>query len=706
MVEKLDDNEYYYLINKNIIINLEYEINNKRNDNIGGIINEIILKQKIEDSGNIQNILKVIFTEFKHDYTSFFKNDYGFSNIKFKGLLPNNREAINKINNSKIIYPSNFILIKPIIYEYLVKLIEFEDAYSNNNYEDLKRYSVLFSGNQIYLKKIKDEKNIIFVGEKLNNENKNEFKLEEEYNISYILIYHLKNEFIKEYNLFIKNYDIENYIQKRQLRISINQTKSIINDEKEEIGFFINLKKGKDLILEDVCMLNENENNDDNETIDLAFNNNTDNNIITKKSKNIDINNENKDNMMKANNKNDLIRDLIIKGNKDSILDKNINGYIKDLIIEDDNDSISEKNINNNNNDLNIKGDKDLIIEKNNDIDDSIIKGDIDLLIENNKNEENIKDSILRCDKKLIFENNINSDNLENVNKKNFNKEKNLIIEMDKKEENGKDEDDNNDLIIKGDKDLILFSNKNGEGEDLENANEKNNNNNLIALWDEKEEKGKEEEAKEGEKKRKNKNEEKNKPKLVGLINIKNQSSVNSLLQCMYNLPQLTHYFISNKLFNFEFEKKITNNELNEKEKDLNENIISKNCLSYKYYEVIYYLYYKMKDSKIIKAYSPNNFLDYIEKAEPSSFNLNKIIDPKTFFIFMISKIKKELNKKENLKDIDNLELNINSSIQTNVDNSLQLYKNYLKDFKYKNNSIIDNFFFWNKRKNCLLPKM
>ena len=568
---------------------MKFEINGKNNKNIDEIINDYIINQRIEDFEDIQNS---DITEFKNDNSILFEKDYDFSKIKFKELLPNDKKTTNQINNDIINYPSDFILIKPLIYEYLIKLIKFEDkSYNNGYYEILKKYSAFFSGNQIYLKNIIDESNIIYVGERLNDANINELQSQEFFNISYILIYNLKDEFIKEYNLFIKNYDIENYIQKRKLKININPTKSIINEKKEKIGFFINLKNINNLILETDDIDNKNEINDSYETIAIAINNNLINENDEKKPKIIDINIKNKNNFIinEENNKNDFY----------------------DPIIKDDNDSAAENNKNEN--------------ENNN---ESIIKGDKDL--DENKN--------------------------------------------------------NNELIIKGDKDLIFENNKNGDN--LENVNN-NNKRNLIEEAEEKEK----EDIKEEELIEKSNNEGKSKPILVGLRNIKNSSSVNSLLQCMYNIPQLTHYFISNNLFNIEFEN-IVDNELIEKEKnDMDENINNKDTLSYKYYEVIYHLYYKIEDSKIIRAYSPKNFLEYIEKADLSLFNMNKKLEPKTLFIFLISKIKKELNKKENVKDIDTLEFNIKNSVLTNVDNSSQLYQNYLSDFRYKNNSVIDNFF-------------
>ena len=690
--ENLHDSENYHLINKNILINLKNEINNKTNENIDDIINDFILKQKIENFEDTKKNLENIINEFKNNYNNLFRNDYVFSKIKFSELLPNNNEIINQITNNKINYPTNFLLIKPIIYDYLIKLIGFEDQLfkKNNYYEDVSIYSILFSGNQIYLKNIKEKSTIIYVGEILNNENKNIYAINEDINISYILIYNSKKEFIKEYNLFIKNNDILNYIIKRKLKINMNQTKEIITEQKEQIGYFINLKNNDDLIIENDDIDNKYENNSL-ETIDIAFNNNLiddDNNKLN----DIDINQENNDiSLNKENYKNEIIKDLILKDDNDPIIENNKNDNIKDLILKDDNDQIIENDKNNNENnllqkvdnvhDLIEKNDNDSIVEKNNNNDiDLIRKSNNNLIIEINKNEDDLKnedknnnngnnlimeknenynndnnDLIKKENNDLIIENNKNEENLEKINKNNEN-ENDLIIENNKNEENLEKINENKE----NENDLIIENNKNEEN--LDKINKYNENENDLIIENE-------------EKEENIKNKENQKPILVGLKNINNDSYVNSVLHCLYNLQELTNYFISN------------NDIKNDKNK------LNKNRLSYKYYEVIYHLYYKTQDSKIINSYSPNNFLEYIQNFGQMNSNMNKIKDPQALFIFIISKLKKELNKEENLKDIDNLVLNIDNSILTNVDNSLLLYKKYLNDFKYINNSIIDNYF-------------
>ena len=166
-------------------------------------------------------------------------------------------------------------------------------------------------------------------------------------------------------------------------------------------------------------------------------------------------------------------------------------------------------------------------------------------------------------------------------------------------------------------------------------------------------------------------------------------------MQCLYNCPQLTNYFISNNKFKIgDDDNNIDNKELIENENINDENEISKNSLSYKFYEVIYHLYYKKQNSKIINSYDPNNFIEYIEKVDPTFKKIN-YKSPKKLFFFLINNLQKELNKKENVKDMEVLEnlSNIAMSVQPNVDNSDALFKTYLNDFNYKNNSIIDKYF-------------
>ena len=615
-----DENEYYYLVNKNNIINLKKEINNKNKNkkDISIIIDDYVRKNKYkkfeEFFKNIDNIIQ----EFEKENENLFKNEYDFKKIKEREFLPNNNKIINSINNTKIIYPLNFILIKPEIYHFFIKLISFEDESNKNNIiEPINKVSIFYSRNQIYLKNIKKEENIIYVCNIVKNDNGNDYQIED-INISYILIYNLNNTFMKEYNLFIKDNDIFNYISKRKLKANINETKKIINDENEEIGFFVNLEKSNDLILD----INNNHSGNINDIKNSKIENNNnknkekDNNIFKEKKNYNKFNYNSKDkDINNITNNTDIFIDIDSPNNSENNIDNNMDN---DNIIDNsvDNDMDNKKN-ENNDNIINIENNKDLIQE--------------------NNNIENYKD--------LIQENN-NIENYKDLNQENNN--------------------------IENNKDLIQ-----------DNLFIENNiiSNNLI-------ENNKKEEEK-------IKNDENKKQILIGLINIKQDSYVTSLLQCLYNCPQLTNYFISNNKFKIgDDDNNIDNKELIENENINDENEISKNSLSYKFYEVIYHLYYKKQNSKIINSYDPNNFIEYIEKVDPTFKKIN-YKSPKKLFFFLINNLQKELNKKENVKDMEVLEnlSNIAMSVQPNVDNSDALFKTYLNDFNYKNNSIIDKYF-------------
>ena len=78
-------------------------------------------------------------------------------------------------------------------------------------------------------------------------------------NVSYILIYNNKEICSNEYKLLINN-DIYDYISKRELKNN-NEPQAIINNNKEEIGIFINLHKINDLMQEnDIIDINNDSN--------------------------------------------------------------------------------------------------------------------------------------------------------------------------------------------------------------------------------------------------------------------------------------------------------------------------------------------------------------------------------------------------------------------------------------------------------------
>ena len=669
-----DNNACYYLINKNIIINLKNEIFKKTNENIILLMNKFLHKQNYEKFEEFFEKKEIIFEEFKKENNNLLNKKYNFKNITFKDLLADDKEIKNNINNNKIIYPSNFVLIKQEIYELLLKLISnFE---SNNQNENLSKYSILFCGKQVYLKAIDEEENIIYICDYLNNESEKENELDINIYVSYILIFNLRENFLNEYNLYIKNNDIYYYINKKQLKTNINETKKIINDNNVEIGFFINLKN-KELIVENSHA--EIGNNTD--IIVQDYESNINNMIEDNENKdNIIEVNENKNNDMIEDNGNENIIIKIKKNRKRNIEDE---GNKKDKVNENKNIDMIE--VDNPKNDI---IDNEINIENQNDI------------IENENENEN---KIVECDenKNDIIENENKNDEIENENKKNLieshEDKNNITINSDEKENNKQDENNNN--MIEEDKNTMIEENKNNiisqykeNKSNIENNNSENKNN--IKETDKNSEKNSNKDLNKFNLITENsKIEEENDIIVVGLINPNINSYINSVLQCLYHIPQLTNYFISNYLSNFEREK--NNDILDDNNNSLNKNGINENSLAYKYYEVIYHLYYKKKDSEIIKSYYPENFVKYILNSS-DKFKSNESNDPHKLLLFILENLRKELNKKENIKLLNNAEeiKNIYSSVlDNNDDNSFSLYKKFLDDYKFKHNSIIDDYF-------------
>ena len=172
----------------------------------------------------------------------------------------------------------------------------------------------------------------------------------------------------------------------------------------------------------------------------------------------------------------------------------------------------------------------------------------------------------------------------------------------------------------------------------------------------------------------------------IGLSNKNSNSYLNSVIQCLYNIQELTNFFISDKNF-----LNLTEESFSNEEKIILNNIeITKDSLSFKYLEVLFYLYHKKQNNKYIKNYSPINILKYIQTQKPDIFQKNKERNPKEFLGYLIKTLKEELEEEENIKNLENEEdfilmnsLDVNEEI---------LYKKYLNNFKFKNNSIIDKY--------------
>ena len=172
----------------------------------------------------------------------------------------------------------------------------------------------------------------------------------------------------------------------------------------------------------------------------------------------------------------------------------------------------------------------------------------------------------------------------------------------------------------------------------------------------------------------------------IGLSNTNSNSYLNSVLHCIYNIKELTNFFISDKNF-----LNLTEESFSKEDKIiLNDIEITKDSLSFKYLEVLFYLYHKKKNNKYIKYYSPKNFLEYIQNEKPEIFQKNKESNPKELLSYLIKKLKEELKEKESIKIFDNEEDFI--LMNSLVENEELLYKKYLSNFKFKNNSIIDKY--------------
>ena len=146
---------------------------------------------------------------------------------------------------------------------------------------------------------------------------------------------------------------------------------------------------------------------------------------------------------------------------------------------------------------------------------------------------------------------------------------------------------------------------------------------------------------------------------------------MNSTLQCLSQTESLTNYFLKEKNTN-----KIFNNNIAK----LNSNELQ---LSPVYYELIQNLWDKNKTT----SFSPNNFMNTIEKMN-SLFKLGQAGDSKDFIIFILEQIHKEL--KEPIKGFDN---NINVIEPLNQYDKNNAFNHFFNEFK-KECSIISDIFF------------
>ena len=189
-----NNNKYYYLINKDIIINIKNEISNKINEDINVLINTFLDEQRCEDFEEFYEKKETVFEDFKKNNIYLFQKEYNFNIINNNNILPKNNEIINSINNNKIIVPTNFILIRTETYELLKNFFKLENEANKNLINNINKYSLLVFENQINLINNDENEKTIYICEisKINDE----YQLED-INISYLLMYNLKENFSK-----------------------------------------------------------------------------------------------------------------------------------------------------------------------------------------------------------------------------------------------------------------------------------------------------------------------------------------------------------------------------------------------------------------------------------------------------------------------------------------------------------------------------
>ena len=159
-------------------------------------------------------------------------------------------------------------------------------------------------------------------------------------------------------------------------------------------------------------------------------------------------------------------------------------------------------------------------------------------------------------------------------------------------------------------------------------------------------------------------------PTLIGLNNIGATCFMNSTLQCLSQTEALTNYFLKEENLH-----RIINNNL------------AKNNETPQLSPIFLELIKKLWSKEKIISFSPNNFMNTIEKMNPL-FKTGQAGDAKDFIIFILEQIHKELKQPicyyyNNFNDIQPLN-------QYNKNNALN---NFINDFK-KECSIISDVFF------------
>ena len=121
------------------------------------------------------------------------------------------------------------------------------------------------------------------------------------------------------------------------------------------------------------------------------------------------------------------------------------------------------------------------------------------------------------------------------------------------------------------------------------------------------------------------------KPTLIGLNNMGTTSFMNSTLQCLSQTTDLTNYFLKNS----------------KKGRIINNNLAKDNKNSLQLSPIYLKLIQKLWNKKGAKPFSPNEFMNTIEKMNPI-FKKDQAGDSKDFIIYILEQLHEELKSKIN----------------------------------------------------------